>query len=131
MACNQKYDLNWSKAVFYRFLAIHGRGWQILNVLSNWADNQIVWLIATGDPLWPVLRSMVHTVDNWLESPLRAVPEAPPIEFTTRLYSELLHLYRQKLPESAFKLLTEGIKRIELNSQAFRGPDGYFPDGPV
>jgi len=129
--CKIVYSISWAAGVFSRFTAVHPRGWQIFNVLVNFPPQTMARLIAANDPDWPQIRSMVHTIDKWLEGPSRCYPALPPIDFTTQLYSELVWIYRKKISKELYSLLTTGIERIELKLQGFKGPEELVSEGPV
>lgn len=64
-----KYPMEWASGVAEQALQHHTRAWKILLDIAKLSPRQLAILIASGDPAWPQIRSLVHQIDKWLVAP--------------------------------------------------------------
>lgn len=64
-----KYNLAWGQMILERFWKSHTRVREFLVDDLGLQESWLAYLIACGDPDWPVIRSLGHIWDKWLDAP--------------------------------------------------------------
>lgn len=60
------YSFHWAESILKLAKQAHLRAWEIWGPFLGLSDRQLVFLLASKAPEWPVLRSMAQTLDRWL-----------------------------------------------------------------
>jgi len=59
-----RYSYSWSLGVVNDLKRKYPRATEMMKQILDLSDRNLVAYLATGDPLWPDLRNMVHALDN-------------------------------------------------------------------
>lgn len=125
------YSLNWAAIVVSRALQSYPRAWEIIMDVTALEMRQLVILLASNDPSWPALRSMVHTLDRWLKRQELAGPaDLKKLPITTQMLSTLVRVGGKNAPESLLHYLTTRISQLTIEEQVKRaeGAASSAPD---
>ena len=125
------YSLSWASVIVARALQSYPRAWEIIMDVTALEMRHLVILLASNDPSWPALRSMVHTLDRWIKRQELAGPaNLKKLPITTQMLSTLVRVGGKTAPESLQRYLTERISRLTIEEQVKRaeGAASSAPD---
>ena len=63
-----RYSFTWAQSVVERLLDKHTRATKLVLELFDMTPNNLAFLLATADPLWPKFRDLVHRVQIWINT---------------------------------------------------------------
>lgn len=109
-----KYSLSWASNVIQRFYAQYTRATDMLCEVLDIGYMDLAKYLASGDPLWPILRTTIHRLNENLKF------------YGDRYTTEhLLSIFEGKLRVKRFgnqaERLDKRVKLVKLKKQGSRG----------
>jgi hypothetical protein len=125
------YSFEWATGVVIQATKKYPRAWDFLGDFLGLNPLQLAYLVACNDPVWPAIRTMVHTVAKWQAKQEEVGPDnAKTLPSLAVLYQVLLKQSKNTLPESFLRYLTDQIVRITLKEQLKQGGVEALADPP-